>query len=472
MIGKRLNGWLVGGFLLGIGVVGCFVQPNPAPTPTTQPHIITCCGGATFCGFVSSCPPNSCGFEQHPVDSGKSCGGPAVVDGGPPDSGSGGAGGGPPPIAPIAFAPADSQRILINSAVSRATLVAGGTTTTVSLSGVVNQRSTESGSEITRIELGLSDATLAGVSLRSGYLINNNILPLNQDGAPFAIPAAVAHAATAGLVNNVPSWGLLSSPNDLFGSFDGVHWSLSGTMSDPGRSLTFQLSGTAQPFGTDTDGDGVPDVTDNCPLKPNPTQAMLAAPKLIAPPPVTITSCTSSAALAMGRPTVTDVCGAPPLTVINDAPAVFPLGTTTVTWRATDGAGNGSSATQLVTVALGDDPSCCPAGTNIIMGTSNNDVLNGTPGRDCIIGLGAQDVISGGGGDDYISGGEGDDILKGGAGNDYISGGNGQDHLEGGDGNDTLNGSGGDDSLNGGNGTDICSAGGGHDTFLACETVN
>ena len=31
---------------------------------------------------------------------------------------------------------------------------------------------------------------------------------------------------------------------------------------------------------------------------------------------------------------------------------------------------------------LGDDPVCCPAGTNVILGTSNGDNLNGGAGRD------------------------------------------------------------------------------------------
>jgi hypothetical protein len=73
-------------------------------------------------------------------------------------------------------------------------------------------------------------------------------------------------------------------------------------------------------------------------------------PSLVAPPPV-VAECTSplGTPVALGTPTVSDVCWAS-VPVANNAPALFPLGTTTVTWTATDGSGNGSSATQAVTV--------------------------------------------------------------------------------------------------------------------------
>ena len=37
-------------------------------------------------------------------------------------------------------------------------------------------------------------------------------------------------------------------------------------------------------------------------------------------------------------------------TITNDAPTVFPLGETIVTWTATDSSGNSASATQIITV--------------------------------------------------------------------------------------------------------------------------
>jgi hypothetical protein len=51
----------------------------------------------------------------------------------------------------------------------------------------------------------------------------------------------------------------------------------------------------------------------------------------------------------IGQATATDICDADP-DIASDAPAVFPLGSTTVTWTATDDSGNQSSGTQTVTV--------------------------------------------------------------------------------------------------------------------------
>ena len=65
--------------------------------------------------------------------------------------------------------------------------------------------------------------------------------------------------------------------------------------------------------------------------------------------------------MALGNATAGDVCDAAPA-VSNDAPAIFPLGTTTVTWTATDGSANSSSASQSVTVVDTTPPSIsCPA---------------------------------------------------------------------------------------------------------------
>jgi|GEM_PF-824159 len=60
-------------------------------------------------------------------------------------------------------------------------------------------------------------------------------------------------------------------------------------------------------------------------------------------------SCTAKN-LILGQPVTADNCGVQ--TVSNDAPAIFPLGTTVVTWTVTDIHGNRSSATQSVIVAV------------------------------------------------------------------------------------------------------------------------
>lgn len=56
------------------------------------------------------------------------------------------------------------------------------------------------------------------------------------------------------------------------------------------------------------------------------------------------------APVPLGQPTTFDDRGA--VIVTNDAPATFPLGTTTVTWTGTDSSENISTATQLIVVVL------------------------------------------------------------------------------------------------------------------------
>jgi Ca2+-binding RTX toxin-like protein len=179
------------------------------------------------------------------------------------------------------------------------------------------------------------------------------------------------------------------------------------------------------------------------------------------PPDIVTTSC---GALDIGAATAADECD-PSVTITNDAPAIFPPGTTIVTWTATDDSGNSVTAIQRVTRILTDDAACCPAGTNIIQGTSNNDVLVGTNGSDCILGRGSQDTINGLGGNDFISGGDGNDSITAGAGDDVVFGGTGQDTLAGNTGNDNLNGGDGDDNLQGGDDDDTLNGDQGQDVL-------
>ena len=177
------------------------------------------------------------------------------------------------------------------------------------------------------------------------------------------------------------------------------------------------------------------------------------APSITAPGPLTITRCVN---VSLGHPSTRDNCGV--TSVTNNAPAKFPLGTTTVTWTARDAAGNTRSATQQVTAVLGDDRSCCPNGTRIREGTNGRDRLRGTSGSDCILGKNGDDIIEGLGGNDFISGGGGSDQITGGAGNDRINGGAGNDVIDGQDGNDVIDGQTGIDTCAGGPGTNtvIC----------------
>ncbi|HEX2880642.1 MAG TPA: hypothetical protein VHO25_14015, partial [Polyangiaceae bacterium] len=101
----------------------------------------------------------------------------------------------------------------------------------------------------------------------------------------------------------------------------------------------------------------------------------------------------------------------------------------------------------------------CPAGTNLIVGTSGADNLVGTAGADCILGNNGNDTIQGGGGNDYIAGGRGLDQINGGDGNDLLYGEDDDDTIYGDAGNDLLDGRGGIDRLYGGIGNDTIQTG-------------
>ena len=113
-------------------------------------------------------------------------------------------------------------------------------------------------------------------------------------------------------------------------------------------SQTTEVSGRIYVPGTDTDADGVQDLTDNCPLVSNPDQSPVVTPELTPPADVTVSSCQSH---DIGTAVATDVCHARPVAISNNAPAKFMIGPNQVTWRASDGIGPAVTALQEVTVA-------------------------------------------------------------------------------------------------------------------------
>lgn len=72
------------------------------------------------------------------------------------------------------------------------------------------------------------------------------------------------------------------------------------------------------------------------------------APVVTAPANITVEATGGLTTVATGNATATDAVG--PVTISDNAPATFPLGTTSVIWTTVDGAGNTSNATQTVTV--------------------------------------------------------------------------------------------------------------------------
>ena len=80
-------------------------------------------------------------------------------------------------------------------------------------------------------------------------------------------------------------------------------------------------------------------------------------PTILAPADVLVSadfgSCSASAVM-LGSPILSDNCTSP--SAINDAPLVFPIGNTTVTWTVTDASGNSMTANQIVTVEDNQNP--------------------------------------------------------------------------------------------------------------------
>ena len=74
------------------------------------------------------------------------------------------------------------------------------------------------------------------------------------------------------------------------------------------------------------------------------------APTLTVPAAVTVEQANlAGTAVTLGAATATDICDASP-TITNNAPATYPLGTTTVTYTAVDASGNVTTKTTTVTV--------------------------------------------------------------------------------------------------------------------------
>jgi hypothetical protein len=72
------------------------------------------------------------------------------------------------------------------------------------------------------------------------------------------------------------------------------------------------------------------------------------APVVTPPADVSVEATGPQTTVTIGTATATDAVGV--VSLVNNAPATFPLGTTVVTWTATDAAGNAGTATQSVTI--------------------------------------------------------------------------------------------------------------------------
>ena len=225
------------------------------------------------------------------------------------------------------------------------------------------------------------------------------------------------------------------------------------------------------------------------------------APSITAPDSITMEATSAdSNIVALGNPVSSDLVDTP--SVSNNAPDVFSLGETTVTWTAVDVSGNSASATQTVTIVdttapeltipedimvtafslekqveigeaqaydlagsihtvTNDAPDTFPLGNTVVTWNVSDELGNSSSSQQvisvqpCGKPLSYYNQIFGTPAADTIVGTEVADLIFAFAGDDMIFGGEGNDCIIGGDGDDLIFGNAGGDHLVGGEGNDI-----------------
>ncbi len=206
----------------------------------------------------------------------------------------------------------------------------------------------------TAFSLGVNTVTATATDAEGNTATCTFTITVNDNEAPtLTCPGTVTATVDAGECGAVVTYDPVT-PND--------NCSASVLYSD--ESNTFFAVGNTTVTVTATDGDGnsatctfVVTVVDN------------EVPEITAANDTTVSAaagqCTA-AGVTLNPPTVTDNCSA--LAATNNAPGVFPIGATTVTWTVFDVNGNSSTATQLVTVVDAEAPSIvCPGDTAVTL---------------------------------------------------------------------------------------------------------
>jgi len=225
------------------------------------------------------------------------------------------------------------------------------------------------------------------------------------------------------------------------------------------------------------------------------------SPIITAPDSITMEATSAdSNIVALGNPISSDLVDIP--SISNNAPDVFPLGETTITWTAVDESGNSASATQTVTIVdttspeltmpedimisafslekqveigeaqahdlagsvltiTNDAPDTFPLGDTVVTWNVSDELGNSSSSQQvisvqpCGKPLSYYNQIFGTPAADTIVGTEVADLIFAFAGDDMIFGGEGNDCIIGGDGDDLIFGNAGGDHLVGGEGNDI-----------------
>jgi len=225
------------------------------------------------------------------------------------------------------------------------------------------------------------------------------------------------------------------------------------------------------------------------------------SPSITSPDSITAEATSANSnTVALGNPVSSDLVDIP--SISNNAPDVFPVGETTVTWTAVDASGNSASATQTVTIVdttspeltmpedvmisafslekqveigeaqahdlagsaltiTNDAPDTFPLGDTVVTWNVSDELGNSSSSQQvisvqpCGKPLSYYNQIFGTPAADTIVGTEVADLIFAFAGDDMIFGGEGNDCIIGGDGDDLIFGNAGGDHLVGGEGNDI-----------------
>jgi gliding motility-associated-like protein len=229
-----------------------------------------------------------------------------------------------------------------------ATGVALGTPTTsdnCSISSVTNNAPATFPLGLTTVTWTVTDGSGNAVSCTQTVTVTDNTVPTITCPAPVSVVANAGVCTATGVTLGTPTTADNCSVSSV-------------TNNAP---ATFPL-GTTTVIWTVTDGSGntatctqLVTVTDN----QNPT---------ITCPPLVAVFANAGACIAgpvsLGTPTTADNCTS--VTVTNNAPSVYPLGSTTVIWTVTDGSGNSVSCNQTITVTDNQNPTIsCPGNVSV-----------------------------------------------------------------------------------------------------------
>ena len=185
---------------------------------------------------------------------------------------------------------------------------------------------------------------------------SQNVIVTDTTGPTVTAPADVTAEATGPLTE--VTLGTASAT-------DAVDGSLTPT---PDKSGPFPVGNTVVTWtATDSDGNTGSAIQ-------NVTVTDTTDPTVTAPADVTAEATGTLTAVSLGTASATDAVDSS-LTPTPDNTGPFPVGTTTVTWTATDAAGNTGSATQIVTILEPAPPNQPPVAADDTFATSKNTTL-------------------------------------------------------------------------------------------------